>query len=974
MKIGRRLKFRLLAALAMLALIATPLYAQQTGTISGKVTATDGSVLPGVTVEARSTALPGPRVVVTGGNGEYRLPALPPGEYTVSFTLSGMQAITRKAQVQFGQEVVADAILSVQGVSETVTVTAEASLIDKNTASITSGLSFDQIRSLPVGQEYRDLIKLIPGVQYTQDSTRGPSAGGNGQDNVYNFDGVNVTLPLFGTLSAEPAAHDIQQVSITKGGARAVNFDRSGGFSIDTVSRSGTSQYKGELSYKFQNKALTADLTSGSNSRYDQTRGWTDLNFGGPVVPDRLFFYASYYRPQLSRDNRGNLYGSQPKFTSTRNEGFGKVTFTPTHSVLFNLSYRDSHRLDKSALFASDASSTTGTGSEAWLKIGNADGSWVIDSRSYVDFKFTHFANQTQGRPDNVANVNISTAVGTQLDLNNLDSQGLLAVPGIINGQTAYNAFIQPLVDRYGYLSNGTRIGGGTVGYGTTFDKDDFFRTGGQLGYNLTLDSGNVTHNIHAGYQRYVDSEDLIRSSNGWGLITVPGGRLNFQGTPIFYETTFGQQGFGTVAPKIHSEYHSQSFEFNDAINWRAWTFNAGVLISNDTLYGQGLREDSSTLSGYVLSPGTKYKMYEVPFSKMIQPRVGATWAYNGTDTVYVSYAKYNPAASSLPRAASWDRNLATTINAYFDASGKLFATDAVKSSSGKLFVADMTPRTINEILVGTSKQFSPEMTGRVYMRYRKGGHFWEDTNNTARVDYNPPAGIPQTPYIPDLNDKRNQIGSGSSYVIAELDTAYTKYYEVTAESEYRSAKVFARGTYTWSHYYGNFDQDGSTTTNDANIFIGSSFIADAAGRQLWNFRDGDLHGDRRNVLKLYGSYILDWNASVGGYFIAQSGSPWEAWSYEPYKSLTSSTSDTSRYSEPAGSRLTPAHWQLDLNYTQNVRLLKRYSLQFTADLFNVFNKQTGYNPQPSVHSSVFGEYRSYYAPRYLQVAARILF
>ena len=77
------------------------------------------------------------------------------------------------------------------------------------------------------------------------------------------------------------------------------------------------------------------------------------------------------------------------------------------------------------------------------------------------------------------------------------------------------------------------------------------------------------------------------------------------------------------------------SFEVNDTIRWKDWTFNVGVLASNDTLYGQGLREDESTLSGYVLAPGNKYKMYEIPFSKMIQPRLGATWAYNGNDTVY---------------------------------------------------------------------------------------------------------------------------------------------------------------------------------------------------------------------------------------------------------------------------------------------------------------------------------------------------
>ena len=168
--------------------------------MSGKVTDTGGGVLPGVTVEARSDVLPSPRVTVTEAAGEYRLPALPPGNYTVTFTLSGMQTVTRQAQVQLGQDTVVDAALGVAGVSETVNVTATVSLIERDSASLKSGVSNEQIMSLPVGQEYRDLLKLIPGVQYSQDAVRGPSAGGSGQDNVYNFDGANVTLPLFGTL------------------------------------------------------------------------------------------------------------------------------------------------------------------------------------------------------------------------------------------------------------------------------------------------------------------------------------------------------------------------------------------------------------------------------------------------------------------------------------------------------------------------------------------------------------------------------------------------------------------------------------------------------------------------------------------------------------------------------------------------------------------------------------------------------
>ena len=132
---------------------------------------------------------------------------------------------------------------------------------------------------------------------------------------------------------------------------------------------------------------------------------------------------------------------------------------------------------------------------------------------------------------------------------------------------------------------------------------------------------------------------------------------------------------------------------------WSNWTFNIGLLASNDTLYGQGLREDSSKpLTGLRAAQGVKYEMYDIPFSKMIQPRLAATWAYNGPDTMYASFARYNPAASSLPRAASWDRNLiGTFIDAHFDANGELFASVPVGSSSGKLFVEDLDPRVTDE-------------------------------------------------------------------------------------------------------------------------------------------------------------------------------------------------------------------------------------------------------------------------------------
>ena len=135
-----KLRKSVFAALVV-CLLAMPAYAQQTGDITGKVTDIGGAVLPGVTVEARSNVLPTPRSTATGDRGEYRLPALQPGTYTLTFVLSGMQTVTRQAQVQLAQETVVDAALGVAGVTEAVTVTASASLIERDSATIKSSIS-----------------------------------------------------------------------------------------------------------------------------------------------------------------------------------------------------------------------------------------------------------------------------------------------------------------------------------------------------------------------------------------------------------------------------------------------------------------------------------------------------------------------------------------------------------------------------------------------------------------------------------------------------------------------------------------------------------------------------------------------------------------------------------------------------------------------------------------------------------------
>jgi hypothetical protein len=434
---------------------------------------------------------------------------------------------------------------------------------------------------------------------------------------------------------------------------------------------------------------------------------------------------------------------------------------------------------------------------------------------------------------------------GVPLDVDNLDRQGHLIVPGYVEGEDAYNAFIDPIIQQYGYLDNGVRMGGGDIGVEDTFDANDFFSQSFQIGYDHYIGR----HELHIGYRYELGEEDLYRTSNGWGLIYVSGGIDPDYGEDVYYRGQFWQQTLSDEVPTIHSELRTQSIELNDQIRLSDWTLNVGLVISNDTLYGQGLRKNSSNVSGFELCTTCIYEMKDVGWDEMISPRLAVTWSPNGKDAAYASYARYYPAATSLPRAASWARNLAREINATFDADGNFIDFSDLRASSGKFFQEGIDPRSIDEFIVGYSKQISNAWTGRIHGRYRKGQDFWEDTNNTARVNYDPPEGVPRELYIPELDEYREEVG-GSSYVIAQLDGAFTKYYELSAEAEYRGSNVFFRGSYVWSHYYGNFDQDNTTAANDANVFIGSSYLADGSGRQIWQNRYGNLRGDRRHQLK----------------------------------------------------------------------------------------------------------------------------
>jgi len=961
------------------AFVSTPLFAAQTGSIKGKVTS-DAVSVEGATITATSNVMPRARTTTSTADGSYNLPALVPGTYQLVLKSASGAEETATVEVLLEQSSVVNFALDAAMDENRLVIIGSSMVIREGDSAINNSISQKEIENLPVGEQYRDLLKLIPGVQYSEYSVLGPSAGGSGRDNAYGFDGVDVSLPMFGNLASEPSTHDVKNVAIDRGAAKADGFNRSGGFSINTISKSGTNEFEGSIEYKIQDKGWVADRDDADGTAYTLDKSWITASLGGPIIEDTLFFYASYYRPETERVNKATAYGEAKDYKSVREELFGKLTYAPIDDMLINLSMRTSENEGTGLSVGAFDADSTSQGSIANQDIFTFETSYIISDTTTFNMSYSEFENETRDGPDTL--LNLDPALGDSLNLGGLDMLGAFNVPNIINDPNFDAIAAQALIDQYGYIdSNGVRQGGGQIGAASTINDQNFYRDSFEMSLDTEFDWGDTFHTLHFGFQWKEGTEVLSRLSNGWGSISFIGGLESASdGTPIYYRTITQQMSLrdasGAAVPAITSSSETTNIEINDTIEDGDLTYNLGVLISNDILYGQGLRKNSANVSGFELAPGEKYEMYNVDWKDMIQPRLGVTWSYDGENTLFANYAMYMPEASSLARAASWARNTRSALDVDFDINGDFIESEPRAGSSGKFFQEGIKPRQIQEITFGTTRQIDDEWYVRAHVRRREGSHFWEDTWNGSRLygNYGPFGGVPDHIaalglYIPELDSYRAEVG-GSSYVIAELDGGYTSYNEFSMEAEYTGERTYAKISYVWSHYYGNYDQDITSGGSDANLFIGSSNLADGRGRQLWDGKEGKLFGDKPHVLKLSGYYTTDWDANVGAFLVFQSGDVWNAWD----GSLYGYSSSTIRNAEPAGVRRSPSHWQLDLNYTQDFEIADGYNLEFRADIFNLFDNQTGYNYDPYVSNSTFGQPRALYSPRRIRLAFSIDF
>ena len=183
-------KTTLLVAVALLA--AAPAFPQQTGTIGGSAFDQQGAVLPGVGVTVESPALITARTAVTGPGGAYNFTNLPPGDYSVTFALSGFQTVVQEGvRVTVARTLTVNGTLGISGVEETITVTGDAPVVDVRSATISTNIERELLEAVPTGRNPWVMAGMVPGMV----TSRLDVGGSNGMQQ-YN-------LEIFGSAPSQ---------------------------------------------------------------------------------------------------------------------------------------------------------------------------------------------------------------------------------------------------------------------------------------------------------------------------------------------------------------------------------------------------------------------------------------------------------------------------------------------------------------------------------------------------------------------------------------------------------------------------------------------------------------------------------------------------------------------------------------------------------------------------------------------------
>ena len=288
----------------MIALAPCDARAQQEATLSGAVIDSSGGVMPGVTITALHESSGNTFLGVTDERGEFRLPVRA-GRYQLTLELSGFAPLVRRVELLVGQTAALKLEMAPSDVSEAVTVTGEAPLVDTATSTLGGNIDPRQMQELPInGRNWMDLAILAPGSRQNEASNIPQSRQGYSQINI---DGQQITHLIPGTDQNQPSyGMDAIAEFVLVTNRFDASQGRSAGMLANAITKSGTNIFAGTLSGFFRHDRFNAaDFIQQRVVPYSNQQ--VSATFGGPIVRDRAHFFGNY---EIEREPRTVTFSS----------------------------------------------------------------------------------------------------------------------------------------------------------------------------------------------------------------------------------------------------------------------------------------------------------------------------------------------------------------------------------------------------------------------------------------------------------------------------------------------------------------------------------------------------------------------------------------------------------------------------------------------------------------------------------------
>ena len=885
------------------------LLAIETGEIRGKVVDSQGTALPGVEITARSPSLQGSRTVISTSKGEFHFPLLPVGTYTLHFRLSGFTSVTQEAVVvRLGQVTDLKVMLKTSPLKEEIVVTAKAPLIDKTSTDTSFHLSSQDLERIPAqNRTVVDVIKFAPGVTGVRMNTRRgtasegqPSFRGEGEEgNNWIVDGLSISGVRLRNSGMQLNYDSIDEIQIISD-PFSPEFGSAYGGIINIVTKSGSNEFKGELSLIFQDKKLQASrqpqFSVVSEPAYFSNYNWY-FDLGGPIVKDKLWFFLSnnFFTDTEETEDTVVDYFFVPggKKTTRHNNLFTK----------FSYALSNNHNLSLTTVYHRSLGQKGGTGIPD-----------LFEEKTFSDFIF---------RLNYKGILNSSTFIEAGLGRVKRDSLQEPVDKDLGPAQYFIEDLARNIHNSYGNITDNQQ-------------RLDF-------SFKLTkyLETANFGHHeIKLGFEYYSFSSEFGVDFAGKNEDLFPGNGFD-SGTKYYFNTWKGKKG----TPTFFYEYGQFNFinssygiglYLKDKVTWGKFTFMAG------------LRSQTQ-----VCLDDKKEKLWSWNLEDFLSPRLSLAvdLTGNGTNVLKLGWGRFSDVITTMPlglfnsgagltfRTYRWQGPAEPTQKQIHNPAFWQFENE--QKSQAFEIAKGIKPNFLTRYLVEFDRRLSREWALKT--RYVR-----TTAKNLLEVlaVFDP---VTQYKFLYDnFEIKRRNYHS----LEVELDGKIGSTLYVNASYCYSSAM----GTNPGQTETGSWSQEEGST-NYLGLFGNHLYVPDLPQlKELKAYIDWALGGlGGRGIgdegwygklpyaidhdFKFNSSYLGPWGLTLSTAFEWLSGYYWEKLGYVPFFGGYYS------YPEGRGSRKTPAHFYLDAALEKAFKLPDLVSssnvfLVVRLDIFNLFNSQ----------------------------------